>query len=89
MCCYSSQKEKIVYAASTKDQGIEAYWSRLKKFHLSWWIDFFSKMVYNGMFQANLETLQKMFVVLLLAHNTKGTERIYKSLEFAFCKTVS
>ena len=36
MCCCSSQKEKIVYAASTKDQGIEAYWSRLKKFHLSW-----------------------------------------------------
>ena len=27
-----------------------------------------------------------MFVVLLLAHNTKGTERIYKNLELAFLR---
>ena len=28
-----------------------------------------------------------MFVVLLLAHNTKATEQIYKNLDLGLCKT--
>ena len=30
----------FLYAASTRNQRIEAFWSRIKKFNLSWWIDF-------------------------------------------------
>ena len=37
--------DSFLYAASTRNQRIEAFWSRLKKFKLSWWIDFFTDMI--------------------------------------------
>ena len=72
---FTIREDSYLYAASTRNQSIKAYWSKLKKFRLSWWIDFFSGMVYNGMFRPNLETL-RMFAVLPLTHNAKGTEQI-------------
>ena len=33
-----------MYAASTRNQQIESFWSRLKKFNLFLWIDFFSDL---------------------------------------------
>ena len=72
---FTIREDSYLYAASTRNQSIKAYWSKLKKFRLSWWIDFFSGMVYNGMFRPNLETL-RMFAVLPLTHNAKGTKQI-------------
>lgn len=37
------------YGKSTRNQRIEALWSRLMKFILAWWIDFFQNMEYLGL----------------------------------------
>ena len=34
-----------MYAATTTNQRIEAFWSQIKKFNLSWWIDFLSNLI--------------------------------------------
>ena len=86
ICSCSSQEEKVVYAASTGNQGIEAYWSRLKKFHLCWWIDFFSKMVYNGMFRLNLENYQECLLFCFLPIIQKELSEFTKSWNLRFVR---
>ena len=42
---FTKSSNSFLYAASTRNQRIEAFWSRLKKLNLSWWIDFFSNLI--------------------------------------------
>jgi len=42
---FTHSETSFLNAASTRNQRIESYWSRLKKFKLSWWIEFFDDMV--------------------------------------------
>ena len=37
---FTKNSNSFLYAASTRNQRIEAFWSQIKKFNLSWWIDF-------------------------------------------------
>ena len=41
---FTKNSNSFMYAASTRNQQIESFWSRLKKFNLSLWIDFFSDL---------------------------------------------
>ena len=42
---FTKNSNNFLYAASTKNQRIETFWSRFRKFNLSWWIDFFSGLI--------------------------------------------
>ena len=39
---FTKNSNSFLYAASTRNQRIEAFWCRLKKLNLSWWIGFFT-----------------------------------------------
>ena len=62
-------KYSYLYAASTRNQRIEAFWSRLKKFNLSWWIDFFSDLrkcrIFNPGSQFHGEALIFIFMPII------------------------
>ena len=42
---FTKNSDSFLYAASTRNQRIEAFWSWLKKFNLSWWIDSFTDLI--------------------------------------------
>ena len=48
---FTGRNNSFIYASSTRNQRIEAFWSRLKKFRTSWWIDLFSVMVKDKIIQ--------------------------------------
>ena len=41
---FTNDADSFRYGRSTANQRIEAYWSRLKKFRLCWWIQYFTDM---------------------------------------------
>ena len=41
---FSKNSNIFLYAVSTRNQRIGAFWSPIKKFNLSWWTDFFSDL---------------------------------------------
>ena len=41
---FTGTDDSYIYAASTRNQRIESFWSRLRKFRTNWWIDFFARM---------------------------------------------
>lgn len=53
---FTENNESFLYATSTRNQRIESFWSRLKKFRPSWWISFFERMEKEGLFKSHLET---------------------------------
>ncbi len=58
--------DSFIYAASTRNQRIEAYWSRIKKFRLQWWIDYFKRLVAQQLYRPNLETHQECLLFCFL-----------------------
>ena len=42
---FTGTDDSYIYAASTRNQRIESFWSRLRKFRTNWWIDFFARML--------------------------------------------
>ena len=42
---FTGREDSYLCAAFSRNQHIKAYWSRLKKLHLNWYIDYFSHMV--------------------------------------------
>ena len=42
---FTKNSNSFLYVASIRNQRIEAFWSRLRKFNLSWWIDFCSDLI--------------------------------------------
>ena len=63
---FTGDEDSYIYACSTRNQRIEAYWSRLKKFRLNWWINFFSNMVENGLFRPQMSTHQECLLFCFL-----------------------
>ena len=63
---FTGNANSFRYAASTRNQRIEAYWSRLKKFRLKWWIHFFNGIFQQGLYQAHLETHQEVLLFCFL-----------------------
>lgn len=42
---FTGSNQSYLCAASTRNQRIESFWSRLKRYKTNWWIDFFHSMV--------------------------------------------
>ena len=66
---FTKNSNSFSYAASTRNQRIEAFWSRLKKFNLSWWIDFFTDLIkcriYNPGSEFHREALTFSFMLII------------------------
>lgn len=56
----------FLYAASTRNQRFEVLWSRLKKYRLQWWKDFFKNMVDMNFYRPKLETHQECLLFVFL-----------------------
>lgn len=56
----TGRDDSFIYAASTRNQRIESFWARLKRYKLSWWIDFFSTMVKDKIFCPHNEVHQEV-----------------------------
>ena len=59
---FTSSDDSYLYAASTRNQRIESFWSRLKKFKLIWWIDFFRQMERVKLFKSASEIHQEVLL---------------------------
>ena len=57
---FIKNSDSFLYAASTRNQRIEAFWPWLKNFYLPWWIDFTDLIkcrIYNPGFEFHREAL--------------------------------
>ena len=59
---FTGNDSSYLYTASTRNQRIEAFWARLKKFRTSWWMDFFQTMLKTGLFKPSLEMHQELLL---------------------------
>ena len=50
---FTGEEESFLYASSTRNQRIEAFWSRLERYKPSWWMDFFTDMTINSIFKVD------------------------------------
>ena len=68
---FTKNSDSFLYAASTRNQRIEAFWSWLKKFNLSWWIDSFTDLIkcriYNPGSEFHREALIFSFMPVIQA----------------------
>lgn len=71
--------DSFIYAASTRNQRIEAYWSRIKKFRLQWWINFFTDIVDRQLYRPNLETHQECLLFCFLPIIQRELNEFYKT----------
>ena len=53
---FTGTDDSYIYVVWTRNQRIESFWSRLRKFRTNWWIDFFTRMVNEGVHRPQLET---------------------------------
>lgn len=83
---FTGRDDSFQYATSTRNQRIEAFWSRLKKFRLSWWITFFEDMERNGLFKSHLETGN--FDLRFLTNSATRVQGICTHLEHTPCSTI-
>ena len=58
----TGEEGSYIYGPSTRNQRIEAFWSRLKKLKLGWWIEFFSMMVRDRPFKSECEVHQEVLI---------------------------
>ena len=63
---FTKNAESFVYASSTRNQRIECLWSRLKKFPLNWWINFFSEITKISLFKPHLSSHQECLLFCFL-----------------------
>ena len=63
---FTKNAESFVYASSTRNQRIECLWSRLKKFRLNWWINFFSEITKISLFKPHLSSHQECLLFCFL-----------------------
>lgn len=66
---FTNDINSFLYATSTRNQRIEAFWSRLKKYRLCWWIAFFEEMekerLYKSFLETHAETLLFVFIPII------------------------
>ena len=60
------EPESFIYGSSIHNQGIESFWTRLKKFKTSWWIEYFQEMVKSGLYKENVEMHQEALIFCFL-----------------------
>ena len=63
---FTGVADSVQYATSTRNQRIEAFWSRLKKFRLVWWISLFKGMERNGLYKSYLDTHVEVLIYIFL-----------------------
>ena len=63
---FTGSNESFFYAASVRNQRIEALWSRVKKFRTSLWIDFFQSMTSQQLFKPSLIAHQECLLFCFL-----------------------
>ena len=57
----------VLYARSVRNQRIEAFWSRLKKFKLSWWISFSKSLEKGCLYKPEFETHKEVLIFCFLS----------------------
>ena len=62
---FTGEEESFLYASSTRNQRIEAFWSRIKSYKFSWWIEFFTEMTINVIFKPDNKLLHKELLLFL------------------------
>ena len=62
---FTGEEESFLYASSTKNQRIEAFWSRLKRYKLSWGIHFFINGIFKPDNRLHEELLLFVFMPIL------------------------
>ncbi len=62
----TNDEDSFRYGSSTANQRIEAYWSRLKKFRLHWWIQYFTDMFELGLYKPYLPTHKETLLFCFL-----------------------
>ena len=64
---FTGEEESFLYASSTRKQRIQAFWSRLKRYKLSWCIHFFI----NGIFKPDNKLHEELplFVLMPILQN--------------------
>ena len=63
---FTGDQTSVQYAASTRNQRIETYWSRLKKFRLSWWISLFKDMEMKRLYKSDLDSHVEVLIYTFL-----------------------
>ena len=59
---FTGPEESFIYAKSTRNQYIESFWSRLEKYKLNWWIDFFKHMISTNLHKPSSAIHREVFV---------------------------
>jgi hypothetical protein len=62
----TKDNNSYISSVSIRNQRIESFWSRLKKFKTNWWIDFFTMMEKDGLYNGNLETHKELLLFSFL-----------------------
>ena len=62
----TGEEESFLYASSTRNQIIDAFWSRLKRYKLSWWSDFFTGMTVNGIFKSDDKLHEELLLFMFM-----------------------
>ena len=68
----TGEEESFLYASSTRNQRIEAFRSRLKRYKLSWWIDFFTDMTINSTFKPDNKLYKELLLFMLFRFYKKN-----------------
>ena len=63
---FTNDENSYLNSVSIRNQRIEALWSRLKKFRTTWWIDFFTNMEKEGLYNGNVETHREVLLFYFL-----------------------
>ena len=63
---FTGSERSYMYAKSTRNQRIESFWARLKKFKTSWWIDFFQHMTKSGLYHPDVMAHQELLLFCFL-----------------------
>ena len=64
---FTGEEESFLYASLTENQTIEAFWSRLIRYKLSWWIDFFTDMSINGIFKPDNKLHEELLLLVFMS----------------------
>ena len=59
---FTASEESFIYAKSTRNQRIESFWSRYKKYKLNWWINFFKHMISTNLHKSSSAIHREVFV---------------------------
>ena len=59
---FTASEESCIYAKSTRNQRIESFWARFKKYKLNWWINFIKHMIDTNLHKPSSAIHREVFV---------------------------